>query len=315
MPAVRIALVSREVYPYIGGGIAPIVTAAARSLSQIAEVLVLTTAAHRESHEELRRKGDPRLLPESVSVEFVEEPGSGESWGAGLSYMHSYSARVHARLCEIYGERGPDLIEFGDYLGEGFVTVQARHTEAPWLRDTLVCVRLHTTAEICAILDGRLPDDLPTDALFEGERYALRHADRLLWSGGDVLETYKRFYGEGALAPATKIQDAFLREGEDSHAGAGERPPLDSGRPVRLLYLGRMERRKGVQNLVRAMTATYRQDWHLTLLGADTDTGPLGDLAALAARADGRRRRADRDRRPRPARPGRSRSSSVTISW
>ena len=27
------------------------------------------------------------------------------------------------------------------------------------------------------------------------ERYALRHADVLLWPGGDVLGLYERFYG------------------------------------------------------------------------------------------------------------------------
>ena len=37
----RIALVSREIHPYVGGGIAPIVTAAAGLLSEIAEVTQL----------------------------------------------------------------------------------------------------------------------------------------------------------------------------------------------------------------------------------------------------------------------------------
>ena len=38
----RIALVTRELYPYVGGGIAPIVAAAARQLVEIAEVTVVT---------------------------------------------------------------------------------------------------------------------------------------------------------------------------------------------------------------------------------------------------------------------------------
>lgn len=269
----RICLVSRELYPVIGGGIAPIVSAAARQLSEIAEVVVVSSGAHREAYERLRAASDPRVLPEDVDLRWVEEPENGE-FGGFMHYMHAYSSRVHDVLRGVYGERGPDVIEFCDYLGEGFVTIQARHTMAAWLRDTLVCVRLHTTTEFCAVLDGYVDGEFVTEALFEAERYCLRRADRLLWSGGDVLDSYRRYYGAGALAEGVLIPDAFLDE-------TGGYVPDDTGGPgpdgpVRLLYLGRAERRKGIHDLVRALIDTGREDWRLTLIGGDTDTGPLG---------------------------------------
>jgi glycogen synthase len=267
----RVALVSREFYPFVGGGIAPIVAAAARLLATTAEVTVVTSAAHREDYERLRAADDPRLAPRSVRFAFVEEPNPAD-WVAFLSYMHAYSARVDQTLRAAFPDGGPEVIEFCDYLAEGFVSTQARHANDPWFSRTRVCVRLHTTAYICAVLDGHLPDDTETLAVFEAERYVLRHADNVLWSGGDVLGTYERIYGSAQLAEPVKLPDAFLDElhGEVSHAPP---PPTDE---LRLLYVGRLERRKGVQNLVRAMTALDRTDVQLTLLGADTDTAPLG---------------------------------------
>jgi glycogen synthase len=270
---VRIALVSREVYPYVGGGIAPIVAAAAGLLSTIAEVTLVTSAAYRREHERLTAAEDPRLVPESVRMCWVEEPES-DQVGAYYSYMHAYSARVDHALRAAYPDRGPDLIEFSDYLGEGMVTVQARHTQDPWLDRTLVCVRLHTSAEICAVLDGHMPAEFETIAVQDAERYTLRHADRLIWSGGDVLSAYRRFYGRSMLAPAERIPDAFLVEQVGPTAAPVQRDPSD-GAPLEMLYLGRLERRKGVQNLVRAVAATSRTDIRLSLLGADTKTGPL----------------------------------------
>jgi len=271
---VQIALVSRELYPYVGGRIAPIVTAAARELSRIAEVTVVTSAEHRGAYERLRARGDARVLPDAVRHAWVADPP--EDHGAWLSYLHAYSARVDAALRAAYPAGGPDVIEFCDYLAEGFVTVQARHTEDPWLADTLVCVRLQTTSEICAVLDGHLPSDVLTMAIHDAERYTLRHADRLLWPGGDVLETYRRYYGADALAPAVRIPDAFLAEpGLDLTSPAEGGEPEAADAPLRLLFLGRAERRKGVQELVRAMTMLETADVRLTLLGADTRSGPL----------------------------------------
>ncbi len=267
----RIALVSREIHPYVGGGIAPIVTAAARLLSEVAEVTLFTSARHRDTHLE-------RATETPYEIVWIDEPADAVS-GAYFSHMHHYSARVHAALRAHYGARGPDLIEFCDYLAEGFVTIQAKHTLASWLEHTLVAVRLHTTAEIVNVLNGHVLDDTPTLATYEAERFCLRYADVLLWSGGDVYATYERFYGRGAVAPGVKLPDAFLREGEPEE-GTGFVP--DDDNPLRMLYLGRMERRKGVLNLLRAVTPLERDDWTLTMVGGDTDTGPMGGSIAAA---------------------------------
>ena len=126
--------------------------------------------------------------------------------------MHAYSARVDAALRAAFPDGGPDLIEFCDYLAEGFVTVQARHTQDPWLaRHAGRGAAAHHVGDLRGA--RRAPaDDFATVAVHEAERYALRHADRVLWSGGDVLETYRRFYGAERLAPGERIPDAFLVE-------------------------------------------------------------------------------------------------------
>lgn len=266
----RVALVSRELYPLGGGGIGQFVNAAASLLSRVAEVVVLTSSAHEERYRQLRWERDPRLPPEQVHVAFAPEPTAEEA-GRYTSFMHCYSARVWQRLRELYPVRGPDLVEFADYLGEGFVTVQAGDALDRFLERTLVCVRAHTTAEMCAVLNGHTSHAFDARATHELERFAIGRADRLIWQGGDILDSYRRFYGD-RLAQDARIRYPFR--------GPRARPGEDSGRlldpNLRLLYVGRFERRKGVNNLLRAAAALDRADWRLTMVGGDTDTGPLG---------------------------------------
>ena len=83
------------------------------------------------------------------------------------------------------------------------------------------------------------------------ERYSLAHADRLIWQGGDVLGTYRRFYGADALGPGHADSLSVCRAGGRPR----RRTPASRSRgPLRILYAGRLERRKGVHNLVRAVT-------------------------------------------------------------
>lgn len=283
----RVALVSRELYPLGGGGIGQFVSAAAELLSGTAEVTILTTSLFEQSYERLRADGDPRLPRGSVRVEFVPEPTDEEALG-WYHVMHCYGARVYDRLKELYPAGGPELIEFPDFLGEAFVTLQAAEALDPFLARTRICVRVHTTAEICEVLDGYYHRDLASHALHDMERFSLARADRLIWQGGDVLGTYQRFYGARALAPGTRIRYPYLgpatAPGADAEFGAGV--------PLRILYAGRLERRKGVANLVRAATGMTRDDARITLIGGDTNTAPLGvsmrDQLNLAIADDGR---------------------------
>lgn len=267
----RVALVSRELYPLGGGGIGQFVASAARLLSTVAEVTILTTSLFRDTYERLRSEHDPRLPGGDVRVEFVPEP-SVEEAQAWSHVMHCYGARVYDHVRELYPDGGPDLIEFPDFLGEAFVTLQAAEARDPFLEHTCVCVRIHTTAEICEVLNGYCSRDARSRALRAMERFSLAHADRLIWQGGDVLGTYQRFYGADALAPATRVRYPYVGPTAVGDADAGYSPAA----PLRILYAGRLERRKGVHNLVRAVTGMERGDFRLTLLGGDTDTAPLG---------------------------------------
>jgi glycogen(starch) synthase len=278
--------VSREVYPFGGGGIGQYVAAAASLLTEIAEVTVVTTSLFEDEFERLRADQDPRL-PAGVRFSFVPEP-SDEEVAPWTHVMQCYGARVFERLKELYPDRGPELIEFPDFLGEAFITLQAAETLDPFLADTCVCVRIHTTAEICEVLDGYYKLDRRSKAVHAMERFSLDRADRLIWQGGDVLGTYQRYYGASSLAPSIRIRYPYSGPAVDAGADTDYEP----GTPLRILYAGRLERRKGVHNLVRAMTELEHGDVHLTLLGADTPTAPLGvsmrELLELAIADDPR---------------------------
>lgn len=264
----RVALVAREVAPLGGGGIGRFVAALSALLADDCEVTLFTTSRHRRNYERLRKRS-PELLP-PARVVFVKEP---RSWDARnfFDILHAWSARVHEALLAEYGADGPELIEFCDFCGEGCVTLQAKRTGAPQLADTRISVRAHGTAEMYDVLDGFLAEDRERSFVYELERYALRHADDLLWAGGDILGTYERFYGADALAPARLVRHPFAWDAQATAA----RSAAESG-PLRLLYLGRLERRKGVRGLIEALLGLDRTEWELTLVGGDTDTGPLG---------------------------------------
>lgn len=258
----RLALVSRSVDVASGGGIGAYVVALARLMASDHEVTVFTHTGNAALIADALADGPPGLRSVLVPEPALEEPTE------AATHLHLWSERVLEAVAAAYPDGGPDLIEFPDYLGEGAVTVQARRTGDTRVRNSIVAVRIYTTGEMCGVLNGNVDRTLEWRRMVDLERYALAHADVLIHAGGDLSRTYERFYGATGLAPLRMIRHPIGLAGSDSP------PPVDG--PLRILCLGRLERRKGVLPLVRAFSGSPIDGWKLTLVGADTPTAPLG---------------------------------------
>jgi glycogen synthase len=221
------------------------------------------------------------LLSAHHEVTLIENPEPGEGID-GISFAgedHRRSAAVLDQIERRYGDEGPDLLEVCDYRALGLVPLQARAAGHPLLRGTTVALRIASTAELFALHDGR--SDLPGEArVGELEREQFRLADRLIWPGGDILDLYRRYYGEELLPPAVRIGRPFAVP-----PAAPDPEPGDPSRPLQILYAGRLQRLKGVLDLVEACLRLGSEDWQLTLIGADTPTAAMGQSVRLTIEA------------------------------
>jgi glycosyltransferase involved in cell wall biosynthesis len=182
---------------------------------------------------------------------------------------HARSAALVRAIEDAYGDTPPDYLEVPDYRGHGLVPLQARNSGNPSLRGCTIAVRLCGAAEAICMHDGtwRQPANR---ILFDFEREVLRLADLVVWPGGDVLELYQRFLGI-PLPVAERVRLPL-----DYPAEAPRPAPRTEDEPLRILYAGRLQRVKGVEDLVEACMRLEGRDWRLTLVGGDTDTAPLG---------------------------------------
>ncbi|MFT4050201.1 MAG: glycosyltransferase [Solirubrobacterales bacterium] len=263
-----------------GGGIGTRLTALADQLSVEHRVSLIVPRHTRESLE-ARYAGN-----DSVLLRFIPDPLPDDVEGFHSDAYH-WSMRIYRAVRELCAEDPPDLVEFADYAGEGAVTVQARHTGDPLLAGTAVVLWLASSWEMVDVLDGFVPDDRARRITYALERYALAFADAIAYTGTDILRTYTEFYGADQLAPAIEYPQVITYIEPSSSV-----PTARPGDPLRMLYIGRFERRKGVLDLVRALALAPFDGWTLTLAGADTYSGSLEtsmrQLVAAAAGDDPR---------------------------
>jgi glycogen synthase len=181
---------------------------------------------------------------------------------------HARSAAALQAIEDAYGDEPPDYLEVPDYRGHGLVPLQARDSGHRSLRGCTIAVRLRGSAEAICMHDAtwRLPGNR---IVFDFEREVLRLADLVLWPGGDVLEVYRRFLGLD-LPVAERLRLPV------EHPSGPPRPtPRAAGEPLRILYAGRLQRVKGVLELVEAC-AGLGGEWRLGMIGGDTSTASLG---------------------------------------
>jgi glycogen(starch) synthase len=183
---------------------------------------------------------------------------------------HARSAAAMQAIEDAFGNDPPDYLEVPDYHGHGLVPLQARNAGHRSLRGCSIGVRLRGSAEIICMLDGTWPRP-EHRIVFDFEREVLRLADFVVWPGGDVLRVYEDLLQTSLPSGTRRLRLPVEQPPEPPKPAA--RPAEE---PLRILYAGRLQRVKGVLSLVEACTRIDGDDWRLTMIGADTDTAPLG---------------------------------------
>jgi glycogen synthase len=181
---------------------------------------------------------------------------------------HARSAAAMMAIEEAFGDEPPDYLEVPDHRGHGLVPLQARNAGHRSLRGCAIGVRLYGSVEMACVRDGAWPR--PENRIVgDLEREVLRLADLVVWPGGDALALYERFFDAELPAPEC------LRLPFDQPPEPPEPEPRDPGEPLRILYAGRLQRARGPLALADAC-ARLCGEWRLTMVGADTETAPLG---------------------------------------
>lgn len=250
----RIALVSREFPPDHGGGIG----------SYAARIVPALAHAGARVHVITRRLGPSQIeidTPPGVTVHRIE---MGDRSGESCLRASIVAAQ---KLLDIARTDGLDAIEFAEYeaMASAWLALRSLDEAAASIP---VAVHLHSPTELNAELNGHNPRSLDRamQNLIEAERRTIALAD-------------------GVCAPGS-----FMADWASQHFVMSERPtvipypavagnsPIPNRDSRTLLYVGRLEHRKGVDTLIRAWNriALNHPEWTLRFVGADTNTAPGG---------------------------------------
>jgi len=253
----RIGIFTNQ-YPGVSGagGIATYTRSLATALAALGEeVHVLTPAEDGEN-----QNGKPRLI-DGVHIHTVKTdylpfferfiPGARSAW------MVSAAARKLVRDYKL------DIFEFPNWEGAGRFFKTAPGPRVPMV------VRLHTSvSEIHEIEETKMGF---------AERFACR-LETAQCRAADALYVSTRAHRDRMApelrVPASKISVLPLGVPDIEHA-AGKTPRPRRAAPT-LLYLGRLEKRKGVLDLLHAMPAIVRKipNVRLVLIGKDRQHAP-----------------------------------------
>jgi glycosyltransferase involved in cell wall biosynthesis len=234
--------------------------------------VLLVSSAHRAgSGKDLAVDRLARVLEREHEVTvidpYAEEEPSGAPPIAFSCEDHERSAALLAAIEEAYGDEPPDYAEFAEYRGAALVPLQARAAGHRSLRGTTMALRLRGAAEPIALHDGSWPRP-PERMVFDLEREALRLADRVVHPSEEALASYREVMADSDFGAAARIRVPF-------EPGPEPEPRTATEGPLRILYIGRLERVKGVLSLLEACLSLASPGWRLTMIGADTDTAPM----------------------------------------
>ncbi len=179
-------------------------------------------------------------------------------WPA-LSYEIAETVIEHLKT----GGDRPDVIEVQEFGALGYFLLQRRLVEDTPLRDIPILVHLHSPHAECLRVDHAPRYRFPDYWVGQMERFCLNAADALL--------SPSQFLKDQLLAQGYTSQpiDVIPYPGCDPSAAP---VALHEPTPGNLIYLGRLERRKGLLSMLKACARLWDNgtDFRLILIGGDT---------------------------------------------
>ena len=264
----RILLVSSEYPPETGsGGIGTYVKTLAPALADLGhQVTVLTRAANGGDRviQERERLRVLRIADVEPPAGFWQSPfSSARASLAAEHYRRAYTVAVTLMMREDLGEF--DIVEAPDWAGEGALLSLS-------LPDVPYVVKFHTPAQL--VFGWNDPSVGPdfVDALHDLEAVGVANASAWSCPSAWMGAACEQLFG----LPADSVR-ALPNPFDPERLGVLEDKPSDAPQPE-ILYLGRLETRKGVLDVVPALSrvlhavpeATFR------LIGSDTCSAPGG---------------------------------------
>jgi glycogen(starch) synthase len=163
------------------------------------------------------------------------------------------------------GVEAPDIIEVQDYSALGYFPLQRKLTETGPLDRIPIIVHMHS-AQFDLMQVNQWPRyRFPEYWLGQMEKFCLRAADAVLSPSEFLKNEVQRSLG----------RDLDIRVIPYPFVTDYDQPP-GPGEAGEVLYVGRLEYRKGVMGLIQACDRLWAQgvDFRLTMLGGDTEFAP-----------------------------------------
>ena len=248
----NLIFVTWEHPPDFGGGIGTYVHAASRALAARGHDVRVVTVS--------RQPYPQREFVDGVQIiRLPVSPGTGPEPAATLKTWQHRSDSV-AELLEKLCRAPVDLIEFADYRGEGFTWLTAgRGADRP-----RSVIRLHTNLSVLARYNSAQPR---VRVLEEYENQAIAAADHLLSPSQALAREMQSLLPQLPAIETSPhpVDPVFL-----------DAPPAATAAGDEILYVGRLEQRKGVEALIEAAARVLDEcpTARLALAGGDTAWSP-----------------------------------------
>ncbi|ANN79913.1 hypothetical protein BAU07_24845 [Bordetella flabilis] len=193
-----------------------------------------------------------------VPVYKIKVPRPFETYKRLPIFIPSFNFMLYRHISRLHRETPFDIVDAPDHLAEGLFS--SLFSKVP------LVTRLHTPyALIVAMGLNNYRRDMAFHAIYGMEKVQLRRSQVLYAPCRDLLNRCEALFGLRNLPVRIFGYPLDLQM-------FAPKPPTEARRPTRILFLGRLEQRKGIQTIVEAFPKLLERcgDAELTLVGRDT---------------------------------------------